>query len=395
MSTKPFVIGSKQPLMKGFVLTYAVSGERLEATETIQAVVRLPYCLYVPSTRYVFNSPVDGGLVGVVPQKVWTQRSEGSIVEGSELVVPNESVYLDDSQVITEWVGQTKPFTGELQARNMEFERDPNGHFRYTRLTVEFDWRVPIGYDPSKERKGGGRDVESGHPVVAELSGMALALVNYFVDVYRTVTDDVYVERLPELVIEDIRIGIHDDCSIRKHEKQPDRPFIYKFGYHPIRFGMHGIRPAMVSKPREVVESFWSLLETGFQPSVDGLLRQSAMAALERHDAKLAVIESFISLEVYVERFYSDRLSETMTATEIEYLLGTGDNWKLTVRLKELLREHCGRAISDIDNSLWSEWIKRQQQRHGIVHRNIVPSETDAQQILQLNESVKRAMEAL
>ena len=107
------------------------------------------------------------------------------------------------------------------------------------------------------------------------------------------------------------------------------------------------------------------------------------------------MIESFISLEVYVERFYYDRLSETMTSTEIEYLLGTGDNWKLTVRLKELLREHCGKAIPDIDNSLWSEWIKRQQQRHGIVHRNIVPSENDAQLILQLNESVKRAMETL
>ena len=212
---------------------------------------------------------------------------------------------------------------------------------------------------------------------------------------YRTVTDDVYIERIPVLSIEDIRIGIHDDCSIRKHEKQPDRPFTYKYGYHPIRFGMHGIRPAMVSKPKEMVDSFSSLLESGFRPPIDELLRQSAMAALERHNSKLAVIESFISLEVYVERFYYDRLVETMTSTEIEYVLGNGDNWKLTVRLKELLREHCGKAIPDIDNSLWSEWIMSQQQRHGIVHRNIVPSEDDARRILLLNESIKRAMETL
>ena len=394
MSTQPFVIGSKQPLMKGIVLTYAVSGQKLEATETVQAVVRLPYCLYVPNTRYVFNSPVDGELVGVVPQKVWTKRSEGSTVEESELVVLNESVYLDDSQVITEWIGQPKPLAEELQAHNMEFERDPNGYFRYTRLTVEFDWQVPGGYDPSKERNDS-RAQEGEHPVVAEISAMVLVLVNHFVDVYRTVTDDVYIERIPVLVVEDIRIGIHDDCSIRKHEKYPGGPFTYKYGYHPNRFGMHGIRPAMVSKPKEMVDSFRSLLESGFRPPVDGLLRQSAMAALERHDAKLAVIESFISLEVYVERFYYGRLFETMTSTEIEYLLGTGDNWKLTVRLKELLREHCGKAIPDIDNGLWSEWIMRQQQRHGIVHRNIVPSEDDAQRILQLNESVKRAMETL
>ena len=394
MSTKPFVIGSKQPLMEGFVLTYSVSGQELGATETVQAVVRLPYCLYVPSTRYVFNHPVDGDLIGVVPQKVWTKRSEGSTIEESELVVPNEPVYLDDSQVITERIGQSKPLTEELRAHNMEFERDPNGYFRYTRLTVEFDWQVPGGYYSYREGNSGGAQ-EAAYQVVDEISTMVLAFVNHFVDVYRTVTDDVYLERLPELFVEDIRVGIHDDCSIRKHEQYPGGPFTYKYGYHPIAFGMHGIRPAMVSKPKEVVDSFISLLESGFRPPVDELLRQSAMAALERHDAKLAVIESFISLEVYVERFYYDRLSEIMTSTEIEYLLGTGDHWKLTVRLKKLLLDHCGKAIPDIDNALWSEWIKRQQQRHGIIHRNIVPSEDDAQRILHLNESVKQAMETL
>ena len=30
MCTKPFVIGSKQPLMRKFVLTYAVSGQTIE-----------------------------------------------------------------------------------------------------------------------------------------------------------------------------------------------------------------------------------------------------------------------------------------------------------------------------------------------------------------------------
>ena len=394
MNTKPFVIGSKQPLVKGFVLTYAVSGQELEVTEAVQAVVRLPYCLYVPSTRYVFNTSVNGELVGVVPQRVWTKRANGSTIEESELVVPNEPVYLDDSHLITEWLGQPKPLTEELQVHNMEFERDPNGDFRYTRLTVEFDCQVPNGYAPSMDENNHG-DQESEHQVVAEISTMALAFVNHFVDVYRAVTDDVYLERISVLSIEDIRIGIHDDCSIRRQEKQPNRPFTYKYGYLPIRLGTHGIRPAMVSKPKEVVDSFRSLLESGYRPPVDEILRQSALAALERHDVKLAVIESFISLEVYVERFYHDRLSETMTPSEIEHLLGTGENWKLTVRLKELLREYCGRAVPDIDNRLWSDWIESQQRRHGIVHRNSIPSENDVHRILQLNESVKRAMEAL
>ena len=103
---------------------------------------------------------------------------------------------------------------GELQALNMEFDRDPNGYFRYTRLTLEFDWHVPTGYDPSQQ-KSGDEDQESKHQVIGQISTIVLPIVNHFVDLYRTATDDVYLERLPELVVEDIRIGIHDDCSIR------------------------------------------------------------------------------------------------------------------------------------------------------------------------------------
>ena len=81
--------------------------------------------------------------LAVVPQKVWTKRAEGSTISDSEVVVPIEPVYLDDSELITDWIGQPEPFTGELQARNMEFDRDSNGYFRYTRLTMVFDWHVP------------------------------------------------------------------------------------------------------------------------------------------------------------------------------------------------------------------------------------------------------------
>ena len=131
----------------------------------------------------------------------------------------SRSVYLDDSELITEWIGQPEPFTGELQARNMEFDRDPNGYFRYTRLTLEFDWSVPRGYDPSQQTNDGG-DQGSKYQIITQISAMALPLVNHFVDVHRTVTDDVYLERIPVLVVEDIRIGIHDDCSIRKHDSR-------------------------------------------------------------------------------------------------------------------------------------------------------------------------------
>ena len=96
-----------------------------------------------------------------------------------------------------------------------------------------------------------------------------------------------------------------------------------------------------------------------------------------------------------MERFYYDRLSKTMTSNEIEGLLGAGNNWKLVARLKELLRRHFGKAIADIDIETWSQWLKGQQQRHGIIHRNIIPSENEAQHIIQLNESIKQVMRTL
>ena len=394
MSANPFVFGSNPPLLKSFLIAYAVSGRTLEVSETVQVVVHLPYCLYVPSTRYFFNSPNDGQLVGVVPEKVWTDRAKGSTVPEREVIVASEPVYLRDARLRTDVIGQPEPFTGDLQACNMEFDRDSNGYFRYTRLTLEFDWRVPCGYNPSHQESTGGDDV-SAEQVVTQISTLALPLVNHVVDVYRTVTDDTYLERLPVLVIEDIRIGIPYKCSIRRHNQYPKVAFTYKFGYHPNMLGMHGIRPAMLSKPKEVVDSFRSLLESGFRPRTDELLRQSALSALNRHDTKLAVIESFISLEVFVERYYFDKLSDNMTSTQIEDLLGWGSNWRLVVRLKELLRDRFGKAISDVDNGPWTQWLKAQDQRHGIVHRNLIPSEDDAEHILQLNEVIKHVMETL
>lgn len=389
-----FSYDSEQTTVRRFVTFYMVSGQALETVEPVQVVVRLPYCLYIPSTRYLFDSPDSGETVGVVPEKVWTKRAEGSTVLNSEPVARNAPIYLRDNQLITDSMGQPRPLTGDIQAINMEFDRDPNGYFRYSRLTVEFDWPVPSGYDPSRQRDDHSQD-DSDLVIVEQISTLALPHANHFIDVYRTTTEDVYIERVPVLVVEDIRIGIHKDSSIRLNEQGPGGSFVYKFGYLPNMLGMHGIRPAMVSKPLEVVESFRTTLASGTRPPTDELLRQSALAALERHDAKLAVIESCISLEVFVERFYFDKSSGTETTSQIEDLLGAGNNWRLEVRLRELLREHFGKSISDIDNGLWSKWLEGQQHRHGIVHRNLVPSEEEASEVLQLNESIKRAMETL
>ena len=382
MKSNPFTVGGLPPLLRGFYIFYTVSVAPLAKTEVVQVVVRLPFCLYIPPTRYLLQYPRTGESVGFVPEKVWTDRAEGSTVTQDEPVVPGQTVYLKDTNIVTEPMGIPEAITGGLKGHNVEFDKDPTGYFRYTRLTIEMDWNVPQGFNPYRGLKGQAEEV------IDALLTRTLDIVNYVVDLYRVVTGDAYVSHVPFLVVDEIRIGIPDQCSIRKQEKLTTRSFTYKCGYLPHLFSAHGIRPAIVNKPAEVIDAFRSTLVSSVQPQVYRLLALNAEAALDRRDTKLAVIESFLSLEVYVEQFYRSRFSNKMSAEEIDTILTREYNWRLKVRLKELLREHFGYAIPDLNNKLWQDWIDAHDIRNDLVHRNIEPSLEDARNVVDLNQAV-------
>lgn len=375
MCNNPFTIGSNPPIVKGFTVRYAVSGEPLSDVETIQVLVRLPYCLYVPTWPYTFPHPRTSNPVGVVPTKIWTDKAEGSTIPTSDLIANGEEVYLSEPEFLTQPIGAVQQFTSGPKAINMEFDRDPTGYFRYTLLTVESDWKVPEGFDPYTQNT---QNEEPTREIVLEISEQTLEIVNHFIDIYRVATEDVYTERIPYAVIEDIRIGTPSEWTIRERAPSTESEFTYKCGYHPNMLSTHGVRPAMVSKPKEIIDSFQAVLEKGVSPNADRLLHLSAQAALERRDSKLAVIESFLSLELYVEQFYYRKLSNTMGIPEIEALLTKENNWRLRTRLSGLLRTHFSLSISDMDNNLWEEWIKAFDQRNDLVHRNVVPSLEEA-----------------
>lgn len=388
MNTNLFSVGSPRPLLRGFRLLYSVSGEPLGEAEVIQLVVRLPFCLYIPPCRYVFRYPRTGELIGFVPEKVWTDRAEGSTDIRDEFIIPDKTVYLTNPEIITDWIGTPGSPAEGIKGHNVEFAKDPTGYFRFTRLTTELDWKVPAGFDPYK------KDDDNEEKAIEELSSRTLDTVNYVIDLYRVVTSDGYIERVSHLILEDIRIGIPDNCSIRKQQKFTGEKFTYKCGYHPYLFSAHGIRPAIVNKPGEIIDAFRSSLEDGLLPETHKLLKLNAQAALDRRDGKMAVIESFTSLEVYVEQFYHRKLSNRMTADEIENLLTYRDNWRLKVRLKALLKQCFSRSIADMDNNLWRDWLKAHDKRSDLIHHNIEPSLEEAKNIVRLNEAVLRLLES-
>lgn len=389
MDTSPFSIDANQPHMYGFRLFYKVSGETLAKDEVVQLVVRLPFCLYIPPCRYTFIYPGTDKLIGLVPEKVWTEQSEGSIEMKDELVMPDKTVYLSNAQIITDWIGASGASVQGLKGQNMEFDKDPTGYFRFTRLTAEFDWEVPNGFDPY------GNDDERQNGIVEQLSSWTLDLANYIIDLYRTVTGDGYIKRLSHIVIDDLRIGIPDNCSIRKQERFTGDKFTYKCGYHPFFFTAHGIRPAVVNKPGVIIDTFRKSLERELPPETYHLLELNAEVALDQRDVKIAVIESFTSLEVYVEQFYYQKLSSKMSATDIDCFLTSGDNWRLKVRLKEILNKNGLKSVAEVDNKLWQNWLKAHDKRNDLIHHNIEPSLEEAKEIADLNKAVIRLLKTL
>lgn len=376
--------------MYGFLLFYTISGETLVKDEVVQVVVRLPFCLYIPPCRYTFTYPRTDKLIGLVPEKVWTEHAEGSIEVREELVVPDKTVYLNNAQIITEWIGASGASIQGFKGQNIELDKDPTGYFRFTRLTTEFDWEVPNGFNPYDNN-----DDESQNGIIEQLSSRTLDIANYVIDLYRTVTGDGYITRISHIVIDDLRIGIPDNCSIRKREKLTGDKFTYKCGYHPYLFSAHGIRPAIVNKPGVIINALRKSLERGLRPETYHLLELNAEVALDQRDVKMATIESFTSLEVYIEHFYYQKLSSKMSDTNIECLLTSGDNWRLKVRLKELLKEHGLKSVAELDNDLWQKWLEAHNKRSDLIHHNIEPSLEEVKKIVELNKAVIRLLKTL
>jgi hypothetical protein len=337
----------------------------------------------------MFTYPETGKLVGLVPEKVWTDRAEGSIERKEELVIPDKTVYFSNAEIITEWIGTPEASLQGLKGHNVEFDKDPTGYFRFTRLTTEFDWEVPRGFNPYDN------DDESQSGIIEQLSSRTLDIANYVIDLYRAVTGDAYIKRVSHLVIEDLRIGIPDNCSIRKQERFTGDTLTYKCGYHPYLFSAHGIRPAIVNKPGAIIDAFRTSLERGLRPEPYHLLGLNAEVALDQRDVKMAILESFASLEVYVEQFYYRRLGDRMSTSDIEGLLTSGDNWRLKVRLKELLKKHWLRSVADMDNELWQDWLRAHGKRSELIHGNIEPSLEEARKIVELNKAVIRLLGTL
>jgi len=382
MDTNPFCTDFPQPLLKSFQLLYAVSGDPLEQDEVVQVVARLPFCLYIPPCRYLFTYPETSEFVGFVPEKVWTSHAGGSTEIKEELVVPDKTVYLNKPEIITEWIGTPEASVQGTQGHNVEFDKDPTGYFRFSRLTVEIDWKFPRNFDPYNN------NASSRSSIIEKVCSRILDIANYVIDLYRVVTGDGYIRRVSYITIEDIRIGIPDNYSIRQQEKFTGGKFTYKCGYHPYLFSAHGIRPAIVNKPGKTIEAFQTFLKQPVRPEAYRLLELNAEQALDQRDVKVAILESFTSLEVYVEQFYFRKLGDRMSEADISKLLSSNDNWRLKVRLKELLKKYYSSSIAEMDGELWKKWLRAHDKRNKLIHRNIEPSLEEAKKIVERNKAI-------
>ncbi len=139
------------------------------------------------------------------------------------------------------------------------------------------------------------------------------------------------------------------------------------------------------------------MLDVGEVPPIEELLLLNAYSALNRKELKLAVLESFQSLEIFLEnlliaKFVLKGLSEADAKTEVT----AGNNWRTPERLKTVLDKAVRQRLSTAKPNLWTKWHdKYENVRNEVIHHNKQVTEEEANSTLEINMEVMKWLKTL
>jgi len=118
--------------------------------------------------------------------------------------------------------------------------------------------------------------------LLTDTSDVALAIVNYVLDVYRFVTGETHIETVWSPVITQVFFSDHN--------------LVFEGVTVP-----HGLRSAIANRSKEEIDRVANMLSRGDRPSREVLLLHSSRAALDRRETLVAVLVAFQALEIYLE----------------------------------------------------------------------------------------------
>ncbi len=324
--------------------------------------VNLPYTLHLPIHRAfpVGCSEVDVPAV-IQLRKIWTDLAAGS--NDVEAYADDHPLYYGPARPISPTIPQAAGlgpwphFTGT----NVEIYKDTHGVFRYTHARVFFD-SVHVGIDGSE---GLDATQKARSAAVTFATEMAMRVINYLLDVYRSITAEHHVERLARMLVTRIYFA--------------DSNLVYESA------GIEsGLGSAMVNRPRREVDQFAEMLAAGRSPETYVLLFQSAYSALDRGQHFLAAAVAFQAQEIFIEKHLRERYtSQSVPDAEVTDRLKTYHRAK--DRLTTLSREvFGGRSIAD-DVTFWDSWLRDcNRKRNAVVHRGEEVDSEAAKRLVQL-----------
>jgi len=184
-----------------------------------------------------------------------------------------------------------------------------------------------------------------------------MRVINYVLDVYRSITAERHVERLARMLVTRIYFA--------------DSNLVYE------SVGIEsGLGSAMVNRPRREIDQFAEMLAAGRAPERHVLLFHSAYSALDRGQNLLAAVVAFQAQEIIIEKHLRDGYASQGTPdAEVTNRLKTYHRTK--DRLTTLSREvFGGRSIAD-DVLFWDSFMAQRLQPEA--KRRCAPRRRDRQ----------------
>ncbi|MGB9457168.1 MAG: hypothetical protein WCB12_14065 [Bryobacteraceae bacterium] len=326
--------------------------------------VNLPYTLHLPSGMLFPVADQQGVVRGLLQtRKIWTDLADGS--NNVEALADDQVLYHGPALPATPHVPQD-PVLGpwpRFTGQNVELGKDTHGIFRYTQVRLLFDTEHTgiDGEDNAEAVK------EARNAAVITTTSTAAEFVNHVLDVYRHVTGENHVERLPRQLVTRLYFA---DVNV-----------VYE------SVGLEGgVGSAIINRSRREIDRFAAMLAAGEQPAPHTLLLQSARSALDRGQLLLGVVVAFQAQEMVIEAGIRTALqrqgvSDEDITTRLKGRLSTKD--RLTTLSREALN---GRSVAD-DNQFWNRWLQDcNRKRNDTVHRGLPLTETQARLVVALCE---------
>ncbi len=324
--------------------------------------VNLPYCLHLPNYYPLGVDLGDGEKACIESKKIWTDKATGS--DESDFLAKDKICYFNKPDIITprfpqeENVGWELRFTG----KNIEKVRDTNGYFRYSRLNIFFDTNF-------KKEEIDNAD-HSNKGIFKVLDEKAQLIVNKFLDIYKVVTEEDFVDRVGFLNTTHILFFEHNSGFLLTSSN---------YGH---------IQSAVMNRSRDELEEIEKMLKENIRPELYELLFLNASNSLKKKMFTLAVVESFQALEIFLENYLINKFtSKGLLEAEIKDKLE--QKWRTKERLKDLLKEATGKSLSVNNQTLWNVWrLIYNETRNEVIHKGKEINEKEAEDAIEKNREV-------